>query len=143
MSADDAERQRRSSERLFHFAPLELPARWAADPRPWEPPSLASEGFVHLSFADQLAGTLQAHFQGVRATLLLELERAAVQERLVLEASRGGALFPHLYRALRCEDVLGAWVLRAEPDWELPRFGASAAQDEPGSQPWTALAGES
>ncbi len=63
--------------------------------------SLETEGFVHLSFADQLSGTLETHFADAERVLLLELNRQAVLADLRLEASRGGADFPHLYRALR------------------------------------------
>lgn len=40
--------------------------------------------------------------------MLLGVEADRLGEALKWEASRGGALFPHLYRALRMDDV--AWA---------------------------------
>lgn len=106
------------SERLFH---LVLPADWrAADPTaPWAPPSLASEGFLHLSFARQLQGTLEVHFATADEVWLLEVDPDAVAADLALEPSRGGQLFPHLHRALGREEVLGWWRLVRDDDGAL------------------------
>ncbi len=87
--------------------------------------SLETEGFVHLSFADQLAGTLETHFADADRVLLLELNRTSVLGDLRLEASRGGADFPHLYRALRPDsDVKECWDLRPNTSGtkEAPRW---------------------
>ncbi|MCP3920858.1 MAG: DUF952 domain-containing protein [bacterium] len=90
---------------------------------PWEPPSLASEGFVHLSHADQLAGTLALHFANCSAVVLLEVDRVRVAADVRLEPSRGRALFPHLYRALDADDVLQTWTLERQGGWVLPKLG--------------------
>ena len=117
-------------ERLFH---LVQPAGWrAADAaEDWRPPSLAAEGFVHLSFAHQLRGTLEAHFPTGAELWLLELDESRFGEHLRLETSRGGELFPHLHRALRRDEVLGWWKLERDERgrWRLPAF--SARLDEP------------
>ena len=111
-----------SARRVFHVLPW---ADYAAlrDGGPaaqHRPPSLAGEGFVHLSFADQLRGTLRAHFAGAGRLALCELDARRLEPELRLEASRGGALFPHLYRALRAGDVLCAWPLEPEEGHALP-----------------------
>ncbi len=89
---------------IVHLVPRE---RFAAHDwtTPWTPPSYAEEGFLHLSFEDQVAGTLRAHFRGAGEVVVLELDPDAVNDALVLEPSRGGALFPHLYRPLAPDDV--------------------------------------
>jgi uncharacterized protein (DUF952 family) len=63
------------------------------------------DGFIHLSHADQVAGTLAKHFAGVAGLVVAEV---AVENdpALAWEASRGGALFPHLYRPLVATDVV-------------------------------------
>jgi uncharacterized protein (DUF952 family) len=58
------------------------------------------DGFIHLSTLDQLAGTLRRHFAGEGALILLEIRTDALPSGLQWEASRGGALFPHLYADL-------------------------------------------
>ena len=75
-----------------------------------------ADGYVHLSTADQVAGTLDAHFAG-RADLFLaavDLERAGKAVRW--EASRGGALFPHLYGRLSKDLVIASGPLRRGAD---------------------------
>ncbi len=58
------------------------------------------DGFIHLSAAHQLAGTLAKHFKGQKDLVLITLEADALGDALKWEASRGGELFPHLYAAL-------------------------------------------
>jgi 5,8-dihydroxy-2-naphthoate synthase len=105
--------------RLFHIAPR---GAWEAfEGEAWGPPSLESEGFVHLSFAGQLAGTLGAHFSGAGPLVLLEVDGSHLGQHLRLEASRGGALFPHLYGPLPRASVLRRWDL--EPGQAPPTMG--------------------
>ena len=66
-----------------------------------------ADGFIHLSFADQVEETARKHFAGSGALWLLAVDCERLGSDLRLEPSRGGALFPHLYRALRSTDV--AW----------------------------------
>lgn len=64
-----------------------------------------SDGFVHLSSGDQVAETARRHFADVEGLHLLALDADSLGAALVWEPSRGGALFPHLYRELRTGDV--------------------------------------
>lgn len=103
-------------ERLFHFVGR---AEWERAQRhgQWQPPSLDSEGFVHLSFRHQIEGTLDVHFGGVDEVLLLEIEPDDLGQ-LVIEPSRGGALFPHLYRHVRTsEAVRSHHLVRGQGGW--------------------------
>ncbi len=68
-------------------------------------PDDVRDGFVHLSTLEQLPGTLAKHFSGKRDLVLVEIPTEALGEALRWEASRGGALFPHLYGVLRASDV--------------------------------------
>jgi len=63
------------------------------------------DGYIHMSTADQVAGTLARYFAG-EAVTEVTLNADALGEALRWEASRGGALFPHLYRALRRDEVV-------------------------------------
>ncbi len=65
-----------------------------------------ADGFIHLSTAAQVAETAAKHFAGESDLVLLALDDAALGEALKWEPSRGGALFPHLYRELQMADVV-------------------------------------
>ena len=67
-----------------------------------------ADGFIHFSTGDQVEETASKHFAGEDGLKLLGLESDALGDDLRWEPSRGGALFPHLYRVLRTEDVLFA-----------------------------------
>jgi len=60
----------------------------------------ARDGFIHLSTAEQLEGTLRKHFAGQHDLVLVAFEADDLGGDLKWEASRGGALFPHLYAPL-------------------------------------------
>lgn len=62
------------------------------------------DGFIHLSWPAQVAGTIERHFAG-EAGLVLARVAVSADPALKLELSRGGATFPHLYRALEWADV--------------------------------------
>ena len=65
-----------------------------------------TDGYVHFSTADQARETAAKHFAGETGLVLLALDSDALGDDLKWEPSRGGALFPHLYRELRIADVL-------------------------------------
>ena len=62
-------------------------------------PADLADGFIHLSAADQVAGTAEKHFAGEVGLMLVAVEADGLAE-LRWEPSRGGALFPHLYGTL-------------------------------------------
>ena len=69
------------------------------------------DGFIHFSTQDQLEETIARHFAGERELVVLEVDAAALGEKLKWEPSRGGALFPHLYGELPLSAVLN-WCTR-------------------------------
>lgn len=66
------------------------------------------DGYIHFSTADQVKETAAKHFAGETGLMLLGVEADRLESDLKWEPSRGGALFPHLYRPLRQEDVIFA-----------------------------------
>jgi uncharacterized protein (DUF952 family) len=70
-----------------------------------------ADGFIHFSGADQVRETARRHFAGTPGLVLAACDPAGPGDALRWEASRGGALFPHLYRPLRLEDVIWAQPL--------------------------------
>jgi uncharacterized protein (DUF952 family) len=76
----------------------------------------ARDGFIHLSAASQVAGTLAKYFAGQRGLVLLAVDPERLGERLRWETSRGGELFPHLYRPLELEHVISVEPLTLQED---------------------------
>jgi uncharacterized protein (DUF952 family) len=66
------------------------------------------DGFIHFSTAAQVRETAAKHFSGGTDLILIAVGATALGAELKWEASRGGALFPHLYGALPLNCVL--WV---------------------------------
>lgn len=67
----------------FHGAPVDL-----------------ADGYIHLSTADQLTETVDKHFAGQSDLHVAAVDLFALGDGIRWEASRGGALFPHLYAPL-------------------------------------------
>ncbi len=65
-----------------------------------------ADGYIHFSTAAQVAETAAKHFGSESDLVLLALNADTLGDALKWEASRGGALFPHLYRPLRLSDVI-------------------------------------
>lgn len=65
-----------------------------------------TDGFVHLSTGEQASETAAKHFACQANLMLLAFEAEALGSDLKWEPSRGGALFPHLYRALKLNEVI-------------------------------------
>ena len=80
------------------------------------------DGFIHLSVADQAQETAARYFKDQADLVLLGIEAEGLGEALKWEASRGGALFPHLYRPLLISEVLSEAALSLDADG-VPRLG--------------------
>ena len=65
-----------------------------------------ADGFIHFSTAAQVAETAARYFATESDLVLVAFDDARLGPDLKWEASRGGALFPHLYRALQMSDVV-------------------------------------
>lgn len=65
-----------------------------------------NDGYIHLSTAAQVTETAARHFAAQSDLVLVAVETDALAADLRWEPSRGGALFPHLYRELVAADVV-------------------------------------
>lgn len=99
------------------------PAEWQALTTLGRWPGSADDvrdGFVHLSTAAQVQGTLDRHFVGEALVHLLMVDAEKLPgEALRWEASRGGALFPHLYAPLEAEAIHAEAAIAADPSGRL------------------------
>lgn len=84
-----------------------------------------ADGYVHLSTPEQAAETAAKHFAGEEGLFLLGIDTERLGDALKWEPSRGGALFPHLYRDLRLSDV--AWAQPLPLEGGVHQFPAGAA----------------
>jgi uncharacterized protein (DUF952 family) len=73
-----------------------------------------ADGFVHFSTASQVGETLQRHFHGVAGLFIAATDTDALDDALKWEPSRGGALFPHLYRMLFLAEIIWAEPLELD-----------------------------
>ena len=110
--------------RLLPVAPvfhLVRPAEWPA--AGWyRPASLANEGFVHLSFADQLLGSANRHLPDADELLAIELDPVAVGCEIRIEDSYGsGSAYPHAYGPLPVSATVARHPLHrsATGEWTL------------------------
>jgi uncharacterized protein (DUF952 family) len=65
-----------------------------------------ADGFIHFSTVAQAAETARRYFASQPDLLVLEIEADGLGPDLKWEPSRGGDLFPHLYRTLELAEVL-------------------------------------
>lgn len=67
-----------------------------------------ADGYIHLSTAAQVDGTLTRHFAGQAGLVLAEIDLAPLADLVRWEESRGGQLFPHVYGELRMAHVIAS-----------------------------------
>jgi len=65
-----------------------------------------ADGFIHFSTATQVVETAARWFGTESDLVLVAVRPDPLGPALKWEPSRGGALFPHLYRPLRLSDVV-------------------------------------
>jgi uncharacterized protein (DUF952 family) len=74
------------------------------------------DGFIHLSAAHQLAGTLAKHFKTHTDLVLNAYDAAALGGTLRGERSRGDDLFPHQHGPLQTSAAREVFPLPLGPD---------------------------
>ena len=72
------------------------------------------DGFIHFSKASQVKETAAKHFKADKDLILLSCNAEHLKPDLKWEISRGGELFPHLYRELSLKDI--------EARYDLPKI---------------------
>jgi uncharacterized protein (DUF952 family) len=102
---------------IFHIVDR---ATWVAAAATGEyvPAAFAQDGFVHFSFAGQVAGVANARYRDERDLVVVELD--ADPDDVVVEDSYGsGVEFPHVYRAIPTSAAIAVHELDrdAAGDW--------------------------
>lgn len=70
-----------------------------------------TDGYVHLSTADQVVETARRHFDGRRGLVMLAVDTERLGDDLRWEPSRGGENFPHLYAPMPVAAVVAEYAL--------------------------------
>ena len=65
-----------------------------------------ADGFIHFSKSNQLQETARKHFKDENVLILVSCDADILKPDIKWEISRGGDLFPHLYRQLYLEDII-------------------------------------
>ncbi len=65
-----------------------------------------ADGYIHFSTAEQMRETAAKHFAGREGLVIIAVDADVLGDALKWEPSRGGALFPHLYRALEISEAV-------------------------------------
>ena len=81
-----------------------------------------ADGYVHFSTAAQAGETASKWFAGVEDLWLLAYDADNLGDALKWEPSRGGDLFPHLYRDLHLDEA--KWAVPLPWDGAQHRFPA-------------------
>jgi uncharacterized protein (DUF952 family) len=90
---------------IYHIV---LPEIWAhfKDKEFYEAESLATEGFIHCSFSEQLEAVLQRYYAGKEKVLILTIETEKLKSKLVEEASTNNEIYPHIYGKINTDAIV-------------------------------------
>jgi len=81
--------------------------------------SLADEGFVHCSFADQVQRTADRFYRGRADVVLLVIDSDRLTSPVRVEDAGGGESFPHVYGPITRDAVLQAMPVPLLEDGRL------------------------
>jgi choline monooxygenase len=99
---------------IYH---LVAPADWRKGPADdYRAASLDTEGFIHCSYAAQVAGSANRFYASAGELLVLTIDPARLGAPLKVEPAGTGELFPHIYGPLNRSAVVSAQPLQREPD---------------------------
>jgi uncharacterized protein (DUF952 family) len=103
---------------IYH---LVTPAAWQAGPdQPYQAASLQSEGFIHCSYAHQVAASANRFYASAGELMVLCIDPDRLSSPLKAEPATSGELFPHVYGPINRDavtsvrtlsrDAAGKWV---------------------------------
>jgi uncharacterized protein (DUF952 family) len=110
---------------IYH---LSTPAEWADAQTSGDYTSssrdrtLAEEGFIHCSQADQLAGVLERYYVGAGPLLLLSVDPELLTSPWQDDEIAPGVFYPHVYGPINVAAVVAVTPLDPDPDgaYEVP-----------------------
>jgi uncharacterized protein (DUF952 family) len=100
--------------RVYHLTTREAWERGRGGP--YRADSLASEGFIHCSNADQVARSAKRFHADAPELFVLCLDADRLGPALKDEAAANGELFPHVYGPIPPDAVVEVCPMRRGPD---------------------------
>jgi uncharacterized protein (DUF952 family) len=108
---------------IYHLVP---PSTWnSLGPGPYQPESLATEGFIHCSNENQVAPVANRFYPDSEELLVLCIDASQLEHPLRDEPADTGERFPHIYGPINREAIVdvrqlardrsGRWAFRARP----------------------------
>lgn len=90
---------------IYHIVLPEVWERFKDRPS-YQPDSLATEGFIHCSYPNQLPTVLKRYYSGVERVLILKIDTDKLFAKLVKESSTNDEVYPHIYGRLNHSAVV-------------------------------------
>jgi uncharacterized protein (DUF952 family) len=86
--------------------------------------TLAEEGFIHCSRADQLAGVLERYYVGAGPLLLLSVDPELLTPPWQEDEIAPGVFFPHVYGPINLDAVVAVTPMdpAADGSYEVPEL---------------------
>ncbi len=99
-------------EPVYH---LVLPALWN-DPAQadYRAASLASEGFIHCSYAGQVEASADRFYATAERLLVLRIDPGRLSSPMKVEPAGSGEMFPHVYGPINRDAVAAVLEMRRE-----------------------------
>ncbi|NOT51599.1 MAG: DUF952 domain-containing protein [Chitinophagaceae bacterium] len=73
----------------------------------YEHPTLKSEGFIHCSLDNQVAGVLERYFQGEKNLVKLVIDTDKLTSKFIFDWSQSTAdTYPHIYGPINIDAVI-------------------------------------
>lgn len=103
---------------IYHLVPRSV---WEGAPQPYQADSLATEGFIHCSNAEQVAHSANRFFADQAGLLVLQIDPTRLTSPLRDEPAGTGELFPHVYGPINPDAVLAVRPLARGRDgqWQF------------------------
>lgn len=68
--------------------------------------SLETEGFIHCSNRDQMAGVIERYYNDESELVILHIETDKLHSKLVSEPSTNDEIYPHIYGPINMDAVV-------------------------------------
>jgi uncharacterized protein (DUF952 family) len=100
---------------IYHLVPAGI---WQQVRGDYRAASLATEGFIHCSFAGQVAASANRFYADSEDLLLVHIEPDRLTSPLKVEAATSGEGFPHVYGPISPSAIIKVEQLHRGPDMQ-------------------------